>query len=940
MISFPRISQRLRLALASIPLALVASAQTAPTDRGEVRETVTLSPFEVRSDTDQGYTASNTLAGSRLNTELKNTPAAITVFTKEFLDDIGALNTMEALAYSLNAGREFTDYTGLAATQQSDGAVQSRGFVGASLGRNYFVSRVSLDAFNTERMDFARGPNSILYGIGGPGGIINTSTKRALIGSKNTEQVQARFGSWDDKRVTVDANRSLGKTLAVRANAAWQDRDGWRDFEYFRLKAGALASTFRPFSHTEIRVEGEYGDRHQVVPYPYPSSDFSSAWLAAGRPITPGAGAVAGTAANGSRVLVYDPLSGAGLMAWNGTQQTTKGPNSPSLAQSIVFRDFSVLPKRSNLGGPGNNSDNWYGTYSAFLNQEIAGLNLELAYNRTINSHLLEKAIDWNQMGAFGDPNALFPSNPLPNGTLPANAGRPNPNAGRLYVNGQAVKVYQHNDTHNWRVTGAYELNLSKRKLGVHRFAALASRETTYGINDVLREVITNPPGTANYPLDLTNANNAIFRRTYLDFSSSDPNRRGALDPRQYPIQNLSGITTGFRRTADQSGITITETEARMIAGQSQLIGDRLFATWGLRRDNQQVDTSGNATRDPVTREFSFKVARVTTSEFAGNTKTVGLVARPLPWLGLVFNAADNFVPQTPTDVRGLPIGARQGKGQDIGVKLALLENRVNLTLSRYHLEEQNRAADNAAVTVSLTPAANEIWEALNQPDKVVPTNRDSVDNVGSGWELELTANPTPQWRVSFNANRADIKQSNSLPRWFSYIAENRAAWLRTGNVPLISPFTGITSGGNNPTVADAVASLDRALANITSAEGHMPRQHRRGSANFFSTYTLRQSGAWYDQITLGGGGNYRSKPVAGYDTVTGDHVFGGESFIANAMLQKTWRLRRGTLRAQLNVDNIFDFDDFIITDKDNTGTYRVLFQQPRRWAVSLTRSF
>ena len=130
-------------------------------------------------------------------------------------------------------------------------------------------------------------------------------------------------------------------------------------------------------------------------------------------------------------------------------------------------------------------------------------------------------------------------------------------------------------------------------------------------------------------------------------------------------------------------------------------------------------DTSGNATRDPVTREFSFRVARVASSEFAGNTRTLGLVGRPLPWLGLVFNAADNFVPQTPLDVRGLPVGARRGKGRDLGVKLSLPGNRVHVTLSRYELEEQNRAADNAAVTLSLTPAANEIWEALNRPDKI-----------------------------------------------------------------------------------------------------------------------------------------------------------------------------------------------------------------------------
>ncbi|MEI6467821.1 MAG: hypothetical protein WCQ89_24080, partial [Verrucomicrobiota bacterium] len=82
--------------LTALPFALVGSAQTAPAERGEARETITLSPFQVRSDADQGYTASNTLAGSRLNTELKNTPAAVTVFTKEFLEDIGALNGQHA----------------------------------------------------------------------------------------------------------------------------------------------------------------------------------------------------------------------------------------------------------------------------------------------------------------------------------------------------------------------------------------------------------------------------------------------------------------------------------------------------------------------------------------------------------------------------------------------------------------------------------------------------------------------------------------------------------------------------------------------------------------------------------------------------------------------------------------------------------------------------
>ena len=84
------------------PLALLALglpigsgfAQTAPvppvtSTAIPPAEIVELSPFTVNAATDKGYRAENTLAGSRLNTSLRDTPASLTVFTKEFLDDIG-----------------------------------------------------------------------------------------------------------------------------------------------------------------------------------------------------------------------------------------------------------------------------------------------------------------------------------------------------------------------------------------------------------------------------------------------------------------------------------------------------------------------------------------------------------------------------------------------------------------------------------------------------------------------------------------------------------------------------------------------------------------------------------------------------------------------------------------------------------------------------------
>ena len=53
-------------------------------------EVVQLAPFQVSTDRDVGYVASSSLAGSRLNSPLRDSPASISVMTAEFLADIGA----------------------------------------------------------------------------------------------------------------------------------------------------------------------------------------------------------------------------------------------------------------------------------------------------------------------------------------------------------------------------------------------------------------------------------------------------------------------------------------------------------------------------------------------------------------------------------------------------------------------------------------------------------------------------------------------------------------------------------------------------------------------------------------------------------------------------------------------------------------------------------
>jgi len=141
---------------------------------------VELSPFEVSASNDVGYFATNSLAGSRLNSALKDTPAIIDVFTKEFLADLGATDLKTAMDYANNSQEDVGDTLRVINGGDTVGAgaafqFRSRGLPG-SRARNYFDTRLPIDLFVVERLDESRGPNSVLFGIVPAGGIVNSTT--------------------------------------------------------------------------------------------------------------------------------------------------------------------------------------------------------------------------------------------------------------------------------------------------------------------------------------------------------------------------------------------------------------------------------------------------------------------------------------------------------------------------------------------------------------------------------------------------------------------------------------------------------------------------------------------------------------------------------------------------------------------------------------------
>lgn len=63
---------------------------------------IVLSPFEVASGDDTAYRAGNTLAGTRIRTNLRDIGHSVSVYTEQFLQDTGAVDSSTLLQYSSN----------------------------------------------------------------------------------------------------------------------------------------------------------------------------------------------------------------------------------------------------------------------------------------------------------------------------------------------------------------------------------------------------------------------------------------------------------------------------------------------------------------------------------------------------------------------------------------------------------------------------------------------------------------------------------------------------------------------------------------------------------------------------------------------------------------------------------------------------------------------
>lgn len=279
-------------ALALGAALLVAPLGLAQDDDEDVFE---LSPFTVEGEATSGYRATSTLAGTRIRTNLKDVGTAISVVTEEFLEDTGSTDNESLLLYTLgtevggaqgnfagggDGGRVDTD----SQRKNPSAANRVRGLAAADSARGFYATDIPWDSFNVDRIDIQRGPNSILFGLGSPAGVINANLKTAHF--EDEGEVGIDFGNDGTWRATVDYNKVIIEDqLAVRFALLESDK-GFQQKQAFEENSRTFISAqWTPefmkteSSHGEFLMNYEDGSIEANRPRVLPPIDRITPWF-------------------------------------------------------------------------------------------------------------------------------------------------------------------------------------------------------------------------------------------------------------------------------------------------------------------------------------------------------------------------------------------------------------------------------------------------------------------------------------------------------------------------------------------------------------------------------------------------------------------------------------------------------------------------------------
>jgi iron complex outermembrane recepter protein len=242
--------------LAAFAVSFATQAALAQTAEQQLPEVKVRAAAETATSPVQGYSAQRSATATKTDTPLLETPQAVTVVTRDQIEDQGANTLQEALnyaagvrsdAYGLDSRSDNISVRGGTPVEYRDGL--RRQLTG------YYTSTIPTEPYGLERIEVLRGPSAMLYGLGSTAGVVNLVSKRPL--AESYREVGVQIGSFDRKQVQADLTGRLTadgewlyRLVALARNADTQVDYVPNDREYF-----APSLTWRPSAATSLTFQ-------------------------------------------------------------------------------------------------------------------------------------------------------------------------------------------------------------------------------------------------------------------------------------------------------------------------------------------------------------------------------------------------------------------------------------------------------------------------------------------------------------------------------------------------------------------------------------------------------------------------------------------------------------------------------------------------------------
>ena len=852
-----------------------APAPTAPDKKDQA---IVLTPFQVSTDKDVGYAAGNTLSGGRVDTPLAITPGSISVMTKEFMDDFNITDMNQAgswtIGFDLGVSVPNSDPTSVSVYQNiARGAPATDNFP----TRNGSINFGAADSYNTDRFEFQRGPDTSMFGDGGPGGRQGSSSKQATF-NRTATSFSTQADTWGGYRETFDYSKGWDR-FGLRFNALYQNAKPYQDGENKIKKAWTLNAVVKVTKNTKVIAEYERANEWNNL-WSITNGDVQQLWDSVtvnnDNSVLLANNATNLNNAGLERMTVGANGSAANFFVWNfatgdmqdygGNQYRTRGipPQNNTRIPYVGNKYLMAIPSRRpmiasmdpkfSLAPKDNIAARDTDTGSINVEHRVGNLFLRVGYvkndfdNNTIWSNL-------SPNGYIIDVNKLLPSGAL------------NPRFLRGFTDVEQNNLYSQDAIQEYSGLATYRFFIPKWWDYKQQLSFNASERETQSESRTSAWRRTDNPTSA----DPQNNANKFFYRVYW----GDP--RVKVGPL---LSNPNGIAPGKWAYVDTAGNITARTVKHMgLTSQSAFFNEKLAVTGSYSRDIVGVDNlprfgstadfknllGFNTAGNHFTRKETVSSAAIGLVAYPFQIQREGLVKTFLSPLGFVFNFAENNQPpgsgtQNPLLDGTLP-PLTHSRTKDYGLRYSIPGGKAYVTLSHYNTTQ----IDNPSGFGSATDITN-IWINLGYTDPKLTTTTSSgfaYSDPNSrrleGWEAELTANPTRSITLSINYSHPItyiVKESDDRK---AYVAAHRAEWDAGAKAAQGTVLNGKTI--LDPTqIQAALLNIDNSLAGLTT--GTLENQLARHRINVTGAYSFREG--TLKGLRVNAGVQYRSHAKSG----------------------------------------------------------------------------